>query len=729
MKARNLQILKDNGFLVPPFIVVNDVEDLPPCKTFLLDDDKTYAVRSSFSMEDGAHCSFAGQFTTKLNVNKEDIPQAIEEIKNGFSVNNIQQYAKNVSNSQLSITKNESRVIIQQMVDAEYAGVIFTANPLGILNETVIVVGEGLGENVVEDKVHTTTYYYNHDDKIIHVEQNENSPELQEHLIKKLLDNSKRIKKIFGCECDIEFAIAHNHVYILQTRPITTLNTDNPIILDNSNIVESYPHISLPLTQDFVKKAYYDIFYNCVKRITGSQQLADQMDAQLQNMVDIANWRIYYRISNWYSVLQLLPMSKKIIPMWQRMMGVNNPYVASSQNTITTTTRFQVLKNFIYYLNKTPQLMGDLNQNFDNRFAAYKQQVQLNNSIDALLETYNNIQEDILKDWDLTLVNDMYAFIYTAIAGKRHKEMLSNIKNLESMKPVLEIEKLIQIVQEHGFDSKEYNAAKEKHIELYGDRCLGELKLETKTYRTNPEMLDNYIKAHLNNPPLSHEDPHTSKDKWSVRKAKLGIKNREISRMNRSRLYGLIREIFLKIGESLVQSNRLEDKTDVFYLYIHEISEPGLNMKDLVQERKRQYEIYEHVPAYSRLVFADRIVNSTRSTVETKFEKSSILIGTPTSSGVVKGEVIVIDNPSDTIDASNKIIVTHSTDPGWVFLIQNAIGIIAEKGSLLSHTAIISRELHKPAIVNVKDCTKVLSTGNIVQLDANEGRIIIVERE
>ena len=80
-------------------------------------------------------------------------------------------------------------------------------------------------------------------------------------------------------------------------------------------------------------------------------------------------------------------------------------------------------------------------------------------------------------------------------------------------------------------------------------------------------------------------------------------------------------------------------------------------------------------------------------------------------------------------DTTGKILVTKSTDPGWVFLIQNAAGIIAEKGSLLSHTAIISRELHKPAIVNVKDCTQILKTGDVVKMNAETGIITVVKRK
>ena len=78
-------------------------------------------------------------------------------------------------------------------------------------------------------------------------------------------------------------------------------------------------------------------------------------------------------------------------------------------------------------------------------------------------------------------------------------------------------------------------------------------------------------------------------------------------------------------------------------------------------------------------------------------------------------------------DTKDKIIVTKMTDPGWVYLIVKAKGLISEKGSLLSHSAIISRELNKPSIVGVKNITNILKDGQIAELDANSGIIKIIE--
>ena len=69
------------------------------------------------------------------------------------------------------------------------------------------------------------------------------------------------------------------------------------------------------------------------------------------------------------------------------------------------------------------------------------------------------------------------------------------------------------------------------------------------------------------------------------------------------------------------------------------------------------------------------------------------------------------------------------TDPGWVFLLASAKGIITEKGSLLSHTAIIARELRIPSIVAVENATELLKNGDIIEMDGSTGDIHILSRK
>ena len=83
-------------------------------------------------------------------------------------------------------------------------------------------------------------------------------------------------------------------------------------MLDNSNIVESYPDLTLPLTQSFVKELYYLIFKALLEETTHHSPILQELEPEVRNMVDMCNGRVYYRISSWYGVLRLLPFSVNV---------------------------------------------------------------------------------------------------------------------------------------------------------------------------------------------------------------------------------------------------------------------------------------------------------------------------------------------------------------------------------------------------------------------------------
>ncbi|MGN0395167.1 MAG: PEP/pyruvate-binding domain-containing protein [Coprococcus sp.] len=710
MKAENLILLQQNHFRVPQFMIVNGT-DWNESDLF---EAQSYAVRSSFDAEDSAKQSYAGQFKTLLYVKRQDIRKAVYEVRESYE--NCLEYDSKSAH-------HNGKVIIQEMIDADYSGVIFTANPMGILNEIVVVVGKGIGCQVVEDKIGTTSYYYNTDDALFYQEQTDDSPLLQDSLFEELITIAKKIQQLFQRPMDIEYCIKDDTVYVLQARPITTLRNQSPIILDNSNIVESYPGVSLPLTQSFVKEIYYKVFRYCILHLSKDENLVNDLDTGLRDMVDVANNRIYYRISNWYSVLNLLPFSRKIIGIWQDMLGVENKEVHLSAKKVSVKTKIQIIRSFIGLLTNTPKKMDELNAFFSSQITEYRKRLDALNTVDSLLELYEEIKEELVQRWDITLVNDMYTFIYTHLAGGKNKQNIGNIKNLESMKPLVALTKLKKTANQYGFAGEEYLKERKQYIDEYGDRGLHELKLETKTYRTNPELLDDYIR---NNDFSFTEEKEEVSGNLFVRRAKTGIKNREISRMNRSKIFGLTRDIFRKIGELFVEQHKIMDSEDIFYLTIPEIKSFDLQPVNL-PEKKLAIENSKQVPDYSRLVFDERIIDKHINGF-CKLLSADCLYGIGTSSGCADGEVYVVDDVSD-LNAipKGKILVTKTTDPGWVFLIKNATAIISEKGSLLSHTAIITRELQKPSVVNVKNATVTLKNGMRVLVDGSRGIVQILE--
>ena len=744
MKRKNLEILRDSGFNVPKFDVVewkNKDEKIDISKY-----KGKYAIRSSSYLEDGKLNSFAGQFDTYLNVVPRNINKKVQDCFNSVNNKNVEDYLKKQN---IKVKNLKMDVIIQEMVNAKYSGIVFTSNPQGLLNETVIVVGKGLGNNIVEDKILTTTYYYNRTDKVYYYEGLIDY--LNKDLIEQLVSVSEEIKEVLGEYLDIEFAIKDNKIYILQARPITTIDISNLVILDNSNIVESYPGVSLPLTISFVHFVYSNVFKKEAYRLTKNKKLVEKNNNSFNNMVASSSGRIYYKISSWYTLIKFLPFSKKIIPIWQDMLGVKNKSYDDTKIRISFITKIKIYYNTFNELKNVSKNMDELNNKFIEINDYFYNHFNDKLSNKQIIKLYSLIKDELLSCWDITLVNDLYSFIFTGLLKKRLNkkkyseekinDYISGITNIESLKPIKSLVELAY--KKDKLTKKEYRLMYDSYIFKYGDRNLEELKLESETFRTNHKLLDKKIKEYRKDKnklsiiynDLNQEKEITIKEdiitRFITKRAMQGIKNREISRLNRSRIYGMVRSMFLGISKNLVKEKRLRKKEDIFYLTIDEVfNYKKYDLKKLVSTRKKDYKMYYALPSYSRLIFTNKEFDKRHKKINkiVKEVEKDILEGIPTSNGKVSGEALVIEDINKAYDVKDKILITKMTDPGWVFLLISAKGVIAEKGSILSHTAIISREIKIPSIVGVEDATTIIKTGDYIQMNAHTGKIKILKR-
>lgn len=873
-KAGNLFLLQRAGFQVPPFFCVGQSFREEEVLDYLganFPDTRSFSVRSCASLEDSDGCSFAGQFKTFLRVPREEVCMRIREVLGHGEHPEKTAYfqAHGIAPDALKM-----HVIIQEMVEPDVSGVLFTVNPQGILNESVIVCGRGAGDQVVEDRADVTTYYYNLADKNGYYEQAGDSPLLTEGEIEELIQSSQQIRALLACgmtgesdegfcrntdkasdkafcrntdkasdksfdrntdvtpdkDFDIEFAIQNHHIYYLQARPVTSIDRTAPaIILDNSNIVESYPGITLPLTQSFIRDAYYQVFKSLLLHLTGEPETVEQIDGNLQHMVDMANGRVYYRISNWYDVLLLLPFSSRLIPIWQEMMGVRDKKVSSAhsagnsgkQGRIRRKTRLKVAYSFIRFLLTCPREMEKLDLYFQEiiqRFEALETDAEDNR---ILLKHYHTLKEMTVKRWDITLVNDMYGFLFTGLLKSRLKarqvpdyelaanRAISGVQKLESMRPIEQLQKLahqageenrlpeLRAIQSNeayfqyiGQSNHAFSRALQAYVREFGDRNVEELKLESRTFRTDPVLLIRCILQYAESlfpadsevsggtdaetSEASADAGHSSVEKaapppltglsaFYAKRAAVGIRNREKSRFHRGRLYGMMRALVLQMGQNLYRQRRIAEPSDIFWLYCEEIeaaeSDAALNLAGIIAGRKKEYDGYAELPAYSRLVFSGKVIDkhprncckirhdiyrdgchaaddrNMRHPPEAGLQGSGsgagsvperVYRGTACSPGIAEGEVLLIETPSPLLDTKGKILVTKMTDPGWVFLIAPAKAIVSEKGSLLSHTAIISRELKKPAVVGIEHITEYLKTGDRIRVDGDAGTVTVL---
>ncbi len=707
-----------------------------------------FSVRSSSCVEDSAENSFAGQFDTFLNVERKDIAEKITECVCSLYNENVLIYMEQAG---LDIGLLKMNVIVQRMVNADVSGIVFTANPQGILNESVIVAGRGLGENVVSDRIDTTSYYYSLTDDIYYYDGKENL--LSDEKVHELIDTAKIITNYVEKYTDIEFAIEDDELFILQARPITTISDKSPLLFDNSNIVESYPGLSLPLTVSFVEMVYAGVFKDAARRLLKNEKELKKRYDILENTVGTSNGRLYYNLNSWYSAIKFLPFSKKIIPVWQELVGVKYKEYDESENEINPFVKASIYFNTVAELIGTPKEMTKLNERFieikNYVYRRFKEKM----TAKEILELFDKIQDQLLSCWGITLLNDTYAFIFTGLLKSRlkkkyknHEQLansyISGISNIESMKPVKEMIRIA--VDKERMTAEEYQRRAAEYIDVYGDRCLEELKLETETFRTNSELFDKKINEFAQDKekllPLLEEqkqensfeitDPVT---KFLSKRCMLGIGNREVQRLNRSRIFGMVREAVLRLGEIYTENGYIEEKRDVFYLTLDELrslADVPCDMKETVYKRKKKYEMFAMLPAYSRIIFSEKAFDKNHRNINmtSVYCGKDEMVGVPCSNGVVEGEAYVVTDVKQAQSVKDKILITKMTDPGWVFLLAEAKGVVSEKGSLLSHTAIISRELGIPAVVGIDNLMATVKSGDIVRLDGATGVVKIVRR-
>ena len=805
MKARHLEILKEQGFPVPKFILVSENEEAD----LSFSERDCFAVRSNFSTEDGGEHSFAGQFLTRLNVKREKVQEAVQEVFASYAGSLEYKEKANRGKEEYCPTKREKgeqekgeqekeeqqekaeqkklessieTVIIQEMLFPEKSGVLFTKNPKGILSEMVVVLGQGLGDKVVEDQENVLTYHYFPGECLYQEgqgqsclsEQAQESPGLglDEEELKTLFTLGERIERLFQKPMDIEFAIEKGKVYILQAREITTLDMHLPVrILDNSNISESFPGICLPLSESFAGEMYSGIFTSLGRRFLGKK--VSSYEELFQRMVGGFSGRMYYEISSWYDILRLLPFSRKIIPVWQGMLGVSNEEISFSKKRPSFFLKCRIALLFCYYFFVSQRKMKELDSFFQERYASYSKKMDAEEDAKALYRIFLEMKEDLLREWDITLINDMVSFISTHLYGKK------TAFSLETMKPVRALSALKTVARKYGLDSEEYRREKQSYISTYGDRIVGELKLETRTYRTNEELLDRWILDSLETDSVEKDCEETScsgkaselkqRKSFLYRLAESSCNNREISRLHRTRCFGLMRRIVDKIGEKTIGF-------DVYYLSLNELKELLFSGKDFSLKIAREKELrkaYERLPVLSRVkllgkVDRDPLAGEIRVLSYESFKGKGDIegqIGTPgkeegnrkagrigqmenagkedgdstprvffgrgVSKGIFRGEVLKIKSLQEVraTEAKGKILLSYSTDPGWFPYLNMAGGLITERGSLLSHSAILARELEKPAVVNIPNIMEELQSGDIVEIDGDLGICSVIKQK
>lgn len=712
----------------------------------LLSDKKKYAVRSSAIDEDSDSDSFAGVHDSYLNIAKKDVFCYIQKVCESAFTDRAAAYRKNrgLSSDDIGIA-----VVIQEMVDAEFAGVINTINPVtDNPDEMVISVTRGLGDKLVDGSVSGITYIVNRSDI-----RCEGEDILSVKILKKIIRLACEVAQKTDKFQDIEFAYSAGKAWFLQARAITTYKNINPhkrnMLIDNSNIVESFFGITSPLTFSFAKDVYRDVYSAALRCGKVRKKIVDFLRPSLEEMLYYYEGKIYYNMDSWYRATSVFP-SKKSARYFDNMIGVRS----KTEYDRAKTNIIDKLKSGLLFFNKLKNI-EKLAELFEEKFERvvmphYGKRICGTNK--QLLELSFKIEKEIIGEFVIPIINDLAVMYYFGklkdkaekmkIPAEELNKYISNQGDVLSAGSANELTSLVEAIKSdkavfNDFvtlnDSelcKKYESGTEISAKLndyilrYGSRVMDELKLETVTMIENHTLLYKIVKDNLfvERKPQSYEKVSVPQNlKYLVEKVKKYIKIRERLRLKRTYAYSVVRNIFLAFGENYKTEGRLENVRDIFYLTKREVISGKGDFLTIVQQRKLKEKEYSVKPTYDRVVFFDGIPLHVKSA-----SHGNGLHGIPSGSGVVRAKVSLMQSPADKLEPGN-IILTKRTDPGWISLFPLASGLIVEHGSMLSHSFVVARELNLPAVVGLENATTIIPDGATVLLDGISGEVKIEE--
>ena len=764
------------------------------------------SVRSSAISEDSGNASFAGQHKTYLYTSPEQLFDNIKRsLASAWSFGALS-YRLKMGVSLLNI---EYAIVLQKMVFATRSGIAFSMNSNGNMADAVINCGFGMGEGIVMDQVAADCYHVNRalrsitrsivckehsmeysPDKGIHLADIPIEKQIQSALtdteILAVYDQVRLAEKVLGKPADIEFVWGDDgELYMLQMRPITTIQREDLIVLDNTNIVESYPNITLPLSYSFASMAYTNLFRRSAKAFWISSEKFDTNSEVFSNLIEHFYGRVYYRLDNWYRMMALVYNSKRSMQAWETAVGL--PDSASDDYHFPLLgkikTALSVAWMVINYKRGNKRFFKDFSkayQQFQN-FESHK------GNISALWQHLESSIARTFEQYHLTIVNDYLAFkafgwlqdaiqkygisenpelanelvvgqggVESELAVMSFLNLKAQVLQNEELKLVFSHEDALVLEELKKPNFSEFYHDWQSYLQRFGDRTLAELKLEVKSPRQFPEMLVQLVKSQLDSAltvenfrerqvqihsnasrlvaqNLSWWQPKSWWFHWVLGMSRYGLANRENMRFCRTRVYSASKDIFRSMGECMAAENHLSDPEDVFFLTMDEIKQYTLVEKtsflELVASRKLEYANYKDLILPDRIIYSKKdkpdFTQYLNDLTREGIDRSQVLTGVAVSKGIAEGEALVITEPVLNADVKGKILVSKMTDPGWVFLMSQAIALVTEKGSLLSHTAIVGRELGIPVVVAVQDATQRIKTGERIRVNGSTG---IIER-
>ena len=809
-KAAALARLVRAGFDVPPFFVVAadaglEAAEIRAALARLAPEGGRFAVRSSAAEEDGAGHSFAGQFESYLNVDAADVVARVADVRASARAERVVAYRRERG---LDGAVPPPAALVQRMLVPDAAGVAFSSDPVsGRRTAQVVAAVAGLGDALVSGEADGDAYLVSRDGVVTvrRLRDGASRHVLTDAQVTAVAALARRAADHFGRPQDIEWAIERDRLWLLQSRPITTLGTlpdpdGTRRIFDNSNIAESYGGITTPLTFSFARTVYAEVYRQFCVLLAVPRPLVDDRRSTFENMLGLVRGRVYYNLISWYRVLAMLPGYSVNRRFMEQMMGVREPVpdeVLADAPVATRAERWRdglrLVRSMAGLVLALVRLPRQIDRFYVRLNAALGTPADVASMrLDELYAHYRTLERQLLTRWDAPLVNDFFAMIFYGVLrtlcvkwagdsdGSLQNDLIAGEGGIVSAEPALRVQRLAHLADgdtafvdrlrtgtlagirealaEPARDA--FRAEYDAYLAKFSDRCLDELKLETPTLADDPLMLLRTIGALADRSRASGDATSSSPvadgaaasraraemrffaaigarpirrviARRVLRQARARVKARENLRFERTRVFGRVRRIVVEAGRRLASEGVLTSPADIFYLQIDEVlgvvegTVTTASLATLADVRRREFDRYRAMPAP-----ADRFETRGAVWVGHDFQapaKTDAPAGGESrqgigcSPGIVEGRARVIRDPRHAALAAGDILVAERTDPGWILLFPVSSAVVVERGSVLSHAAIVSRELGLPSVVSVPELMTWLEDGDRIRVNGTTG--------
>ena len=751
-KARELARLSKLGLAVPEAWVVPEsalrdgASDAPRLSAELdarLDPAHLYAVRSSALAEDGETHSYAGRFLTVLDVPAPDVAAAVSRVSAAASDDRVTSYAGAIGEDASAVGVS---VIVQRMVAPDMAGVVFSRNPVTGIKETVIEATRGCADDLMAGRVQPERWVRKRGEWIVVPD----SPSLSSDVAARIADDVERIEQSFGRAVDAEWAW-DGTLWWLQARPVTT--GTQAAVYSSKMARDMLPGIIVPLVWSINGPLKCEVFARLLEDVLGP------LDIEPSDLATLFHYRMYINIgalSRLFAEFGFPEESLEMLAGMEKgaaMPGMPRP----TRRAIRRLPRLmRAVRRFSRFDREVTAALPGLWER-SRGFAAETDPATLEaddvlHRVDEACELVRDVAYIhlvtlmVMQMYSMRLKSRLYKKgllekgepLHLNTAGSSAHDVghaLDEVARFASAQPD-EIQEILRAGSVNQLRSRdeagELVQKLERFLTDFGHLSDSGVNFSATPWAEQPDCVLRMVAARadmLKRPTTAEQAAGAVGDPARYgragRRAALFQTLRDETSSLYTFAYGQFRPHALALGARLQERGAVSDPSDVFYLTIEEVrrvvSGELSPQESQAVVRGRAAEVALASEGEPPEVVVGEVAELIRIPGRRVFR------GIPSSRGRHTGRVVICRGIADLDRISNgDVVVVPYSDASWTPLFMRAGAIVAESGGLLSHSAILSRELGVPSIVSVRGAL-AMDDGALVSVDGFEGTVTVLD--